>query len=65
MSYPYHTFSNEELDQMAHDIVCDRDGEPMNDYSRAKLRGVYGEMRRRNLLSSASEELPFPGLDLP
>lgn len=64
MNYPYYIFNNDELIQMAHDIVCDRDGEPMNDWSRDKLRGVYGEMRRRNRLSSASDELPFPELGL-
>lgn len=62
MNLPYYIFNNDELIQLAHDIVYDRDGEPMNEWSRDRLRGVYREMRRRNRATRSSDTLPFPDL---
>lgn len=55
----YRSCSNDELAQCEMDIRCDRDGEPLTDWSRERLQAIYDEMRRRNALRKAGTPAIF------
>ena len=55
----YRCFSDDELAERAEDILCDRDGEPLSEWSRERLRAIYDEMRHRNALRKAGTPAIF------
>ena len=62
-NWHYRSRTNEELAQCEADILCDRDGEPLTDWSRDRLRTIYDEMRRRNALRKAGTPAIFQFAD--
>lgn len=55
----YRSLSDEALAERETDILCDRDGEPLSEWSRECLRAVHDEMRRRNAFRKAGTPAIF------